>query len=235
MTQSGPFKLRIAEKIRLSILFVFVFGVFLNLSAEVYTIENIPTLKNKGTVCLIDLVEQLSGWEKAEINRFSTLIEDSSTVHVAVVILPSVGNEDPREIARKMFEKWGVGKTRENNGLLVLMVMDQAQIAFERSRMISGILSKKVFCDIQDQKIQPFLEEGKLERGLIAALDGVQAFLLKKKYVDFIKRKQKPRPPLPEPMPAFPHHKKMEKFLKYAVIAFGGFIWLIVAVRIMRK
>jgi len=58
-------------------------------------------------------------------------LEDSTLTEVAVVLVESIGDENIELFATDLFAKWGIGKEKDNNGLLILFVEDQRAIRFE--------------------------------------------------------------------------------------------------------
>ena len=58
---------------------------------------------------------------KNKINDILQQLEDSLTIEVAVVALNSIGEEEPHEFAVTLFNRWGVGKAEDDNGLLILL------------------------------------------------------------------------------------------------------------------
>ena len=61
---------------------------------------------------------------KNKINDILQQLEDSLTIEVAVVALNSIGEEEPHEFAVTLFNRWGVGKAEDDNGLLILLFRD---------------------------------------------------------------------------------------------------------------
>ena len=62
-----------------------------------------------------------SGWkDKAE--ELAQKVEKETTCEIAVAIVPTASKGIlEEEYAVKLFEKWGVGKKKEDNGVLILI------------------------------------------------------------------------------------------------------------------
>ena len=80
---------------------------------------------------------------KNKINDILQQLEDSLTIEVAVVALHSIGEEEPHEFAVTLFNRWGVGKAEDDNGLLILLTRDgrqKAEAIYERHCILCRFL-----------------------------------------------------------------------------------------------
>ncbi|MFI5172034.1 MAG: TPM domain-containing protein, partial [Chitinophagales bacterium] len=149
-----------------------------------YTIETVPNPKetyggfvsNPDNVILPTTVESLNG-------ALQTL-ENSTTVQVVVVILNSVGDEVPGEFRTRLFNYWGVGQKEKDNGLLILMVMDQRRIEFETGYGLEPILTDAICKRIQMEYMIPLAKEGKFDECITIGVDQVIAILTNPAYRD---------------------------------------------------
>ena len=105
-----------------------------------FTPQTVPDPKKTGGGYVSDPGGVLKTAEVAELNRLIAAIEDSSTAQIAVVVLPSIGEESPKEFATALFETWGIGQRETDNGLLILVVMDQRRTEFETGYGLEGVL-----------------------------------------------------------------------------------------------
>lgn len=77
---------------------------------------------------------------KNKINDILQQLEDSLTIEVAVVALNSIGEEEPHKFAVTLFNRWGVGKAEDDNGLLILLTRDIRDITFKTGYGLEGVL-----------------------------------------------------------------------------------------------
>jgi uncharacterized protein len=75
-----------------------------------------------------------------EINGLIQSHEAQSGVEIAVVVLPTIGEFIPKEFATALFNHWGVGKKGQDNGVLVLHVLDQRRVEIETGYGLEGSL-----------------------------------------------------------------------------------------------
>ena len=107
------------------------------------------------------------------INHILNILEDSTGTEVAMVIVKNVGDNDVREFATYLFNKWGLGKKGKDNGLLILLVTDEEQrsVVFETGYGIEEVLPDILCSRIQKQYMLEYLKEGNYGKGL---LEGVR-------------------------------------------------------------
>lgn len=98
-------------------------------------------------------------------------LQEASTSEVAVVALQSIGNTDLDLFATELFTQWGIGK-QNDNGLLVLLVLDQRRIVFRTGYGLEGVLPDAICKRIQSRYVLPRFKEGNYDQGM---LDGIAA------------------------------------------------------------
>lgn len=135
-----------------------------------YTLETVPDPKAGGTGYVSDPGDIISAADETQLNSLISQLEDSSTAQIAVVVLPSIGQENPKDFATRLFERWGIGQAGKDNGLLVLTVMDQRRTEFETGYGLEGVLPDAVCYRIGMQELVPYFQRGEFGPGLIAAV-----------------------------------------------------------------
>lgn len=114
-------------------------------------------------------------------------LEDSSTAQVAVVVLQSIGEEDVFEFAQQLFNSWGIGNSSNDNGLLILMVLDQRTIRFHTGRGLEGPLPDVTCKRIEREHMVPAFKAGNYDAGLLAGIEQVTKILTDPRYAEEIK------------------------------------------------
>lgn len=99
-------------------------------------------------------------------------LEKSTGIETAVVILPSIGENDIFEFSTSLFRKWGIGKKKSDNGLLILFVMDQHKVRFATGYGIEGTMTDAMSKRIQTQYMVPAFKRSDWNKGMV---DGVRA------------------------------------------------------------
>ena len=98
-------------------------------TVEIYKVTDVPNPRNESSSNWVSnpnqILDESYVWE---INNMLSQLEDSLSIEVAVVALSSIGEDIPAEFAHKLFEHWGIGKKADDNGLLILLVLDQRKV-----------------------------------------------------------------------------------------------------------
>ena len=106
------------------------------------------------------------------INAILGRLEKSTGIETAVVMLPSIGENDIFEFSTALFNKWGIGKKKTDSGLLILFVMDQHKVRFATGYGIEGTMTDAMSKRIQTQYMVPAFKRSDWNKGMV---DGVRA------------------------------------------------------------
>lgn len=87
-------------------------------------------------------------------------------------MLPSIGENDIFDFSTSLFRKWGIGKKKSDNGLLILFVMDQHKVRFATGYGIEGTMTDAMSKRIQMQYMVPAFKQSDWNKGMV---DGVRA------------------------------------------------------------
>ena len=159
----------------------FILGSFITTSVlfaqESYTVDEVPNPKDNDGGWVSDPNNFLSLEEKSQINQLITGMENNTTAQIAVVMLPSIGNEIPKSFAVDLFEEWGIGQSEKDNGLLILTVIDQRRTEFETGYGLEPILTDAICYRIGSQQLVPHFKNGAYGDGLLAALKRIEQIL----------------------------------------------------------
>lgn len=156
---------------------LFLFLPTLLAAQKAYQVEQVPDPKRTGTGYVSDPGNVLKSGEIATLNALMADMEDSTTAQVAVVVLPSIGEESPKEFATALFNHWGIGQRDKDNGLLILVVMDQRRTEFETGYGLEGVLPDILCYRVGMQELVPYFQQGKFGEGLIAAVRRFKSIL----------------------------------------------------------
>jgi uncharacterized protein len=141
-------------------------------SAQVYTVESVPNPKVNNNTYVSDPDNVLNSATRDSVNLIFSALEQITSDQAALVVLKSIGEEVPKDFAYRLFNKWGIGVKGKDNGLLMLMVMDQRRIEFETGYGMEGVLPDATCKRIQMNYMVPQFKEGNYDQGL---LDGIKA------------------------------------------------------------
>ena len=143
-----------------------------------YTIHTIPNPKEADINNYVSNPDGiLSSYDVAGLNSLLVLLERDTHAEVAVVAVNSIGNEDIKQFAIELFEEWGIGKSKIDNGLLIFFVMDQRAITFEVGYGLEGVIPDVLSRRIQTQDMIPYFRDGDYGAGIIAGVEKVDLLI----------------------------------------------------------
>ncbi len=155
-----------------SITILFLLFTIFTMQAREYTIESVPNVQVANRDWHVSDPDNFLGNEAHNsINTMLSQLRDSNSVEAAVVILPSIGDNDIDNFATELFMHWGIGKAANDNGLLIIAVMDQRQIVFRTGYGLEGVLPDVICSRIIRQYITPAFREGNYGRGMTEAVE----------------------------------------------------------------
>jgi len=128
-----------------------------------------PKKTNDGYVCNPDII--LSNYTVDSLNRQIKNADDSGYIQVAVVALNSIGNAVPKEFATELFNLWEIGHKGADNGLLVLLVLDQRRVEFETGYGIETYLTDAECYTIQQDFMVKHFKDENYDLGILKGVN----------------------------------------------------------------
>jgi uncharacterized protein len=111
------------------------------------------------------------------LNLLLDSLDRSGRAQVAVVLLKTIGNKVPKDVAHEIFRTWRPGDREKNNGLVVLLVNDQRRIEFETGYGLEGDLPDVVCFRIQQHIMLPYFKQQDYDNGMLQGLQAVVTVL----------------------------------------------------------
>jgi uncharacterized protein len=124
-------------------------------------------------VLVTDLAGVLSPEQKQTLENKLVAIDDSSSNQIAVVILPTLEGNPIEEYATKLFRTWGIGNKKTNNGILLLIAIQDKKIRIETGYGLEGALPDITCNSIIDNDIKPAFREQAYYEGIDKATDNI--------------------------------------------------------------
>lgn len=145
---------------------------------EVYTVESVPNPKaGAGNGYVSDPGGILSADTYQQINRKLSQLEQNSTAQMAVAVLPGIGQEVPKDFATRLFQHWGIGRKENDNGLLLLIVMDQRRSELETGYGMEAVLPDVICYRILMDELVPQFQNGNYDAGVLGAVNRIYELL----------------------------------------------------------
>jgi len=145
-----------------------------------YTVTSIP---NPKTTNVHSFVSNPDGILKVEtvqqINVYLDSLQAQTGAEVALVAVNSIGGNEIKPFATDLFKAWGIGKAKQDNGLLVLFVLGDKKVTFETGYGLEGILPDAICKRIQYQSMVPEFKKGNYDAGLLAGIQRIGSTIRK--------------------------------------------------------
>lgn len=101
---------------------------------------------------------------------------DSTSTQIAVVLIPSLEGYEIADYAYKLAEKWGIGSKDKNNGVLVLIAIQDRKARIEIGYGLEGVLPDAICRRIIENEMKPSFKQGNFLEGLDLATDAIIKF-----------------------------------------------------------
>jgi uncharacterized protein len=177
----------------LHLLFLAALPFFLFAQAPtIYTIANVPNPKDGGNGYVSDPAGIIGQEAVANINAIAASVEETATAEMAVVVLPSIGEQNPKDFATALFKQWGIGKAGKDNGLLILTVMDQHRTEFETGYGLEGVLPDIICYRVGMQVLVPLFKQEKYGEGLTATVRRFQEIMQDPTALEELRAEERP-------------------------------------------
>lgn len=153
---------------------LFVFTATAAAETKQYTIDDVPNVRLSDVRQYVtDPSAILSATARDSINAILGRLEKSTGIETAVVMLPSIGDEDIFDFGHELFRKWGIGKKKSDNGLLILFVKDQKKVRFTTGYGIEGTMTDAMSKRIQTTLMIPRFRVGDWNGGMVSGVRAV--------------------------------------------------------------
>ena len=150
--------------------------LFASMSALAVAPSDIREPESYGNLFVSDTADIISSTSEKELDEALSQYHQATGIQVAVVTTTDTsGSASPRTFANKVFESFELGDPELDNGLLMLLSVDDRRIEFETGYGLEGLLPDVTQYRILQKFMIPLFKQGDYEQGL---LDGTYATLL---------------------------------------------------------
>lgn len=115
--------------------------------------------------------------DEAALADLARLIEQQSTVEIAIVTVPSLEGLDINTYAVELFEREGIGKKDIDNGLLILIAIQERKYRVEVGFGLEGVIPDIEARNIGEKVMAPHFRQGNFDEGLRQGLTVIQALV----------------------------------------------------------
>jgi len=141
------------------------------ISAEPLT--SIPNPRSRDGTWVTDMPGMLRAETIARLNSTIGDLERTTGTEMAVVVIRSLDGLSVEEAAAKLFDLWGIGKKKQDNGLLLLWSTGDRRVRVEVGYGLEGVLPDGKTGAILDAYVMPEFRSGRFDEGLLAGVDAL--------------------------------------------------------------
>jgi len=127
--------------------------------------ERVPLPNPMGYVS--DHAQVVDGQWKERIRSVCIDLEKKSGVEMVIVTVPSMKPyPTAREYADALYQKWQIGSTQQEHGVMVLVAVEERQAAMALGRRMFPVITPAVRNEVSRTYLQPAIDRGDFGEGL---------------------------------------------------------------------
>jgi len=147
-----------------------IFSLMISLSA--FGQKAVPELWNTR---VHDDAQALKQETIEKLEKQLEVYEDSTSNQIAVLIISSLEGESIEEYSIRVAEKWKLGQKDKDNGVLLLVAVDDHKMRIEVGSGLEGVLTDALSSRIIRNEMAPNFRRADFDAGVTAGVDGIIA------------------------------------------------------------
>ncbi len=124
-----------------------------------------------------DFALMLSESTRSGLEQRLVQLQSDTGSEVAVATIESLNGDSIEQVAGEIFQQWGIGKKKEDNGLLLLIAKNDRKARFEVGYGLEGVLTDVGTSRIQREILVPAFQKGDYDGGIVGSIDAVEKAL----------------------------------------------------------
>lgn len=119
---------------------------------------------------VVDLAGIIDANMEAGLNRYLLELEQKTTAQMVVLTINSLEGESIDDLSlRVAHDKWKLGQKGKDNGVLLLVSLEDRKYRFETGYGLEGLLPDSLVGSIGRDYLVPYFREGNYSKGITAA------------------------------------------------------------------
>lgn len=155
--------MRLSNKPLFLLLFVCLCLIVTTLSAEV-------VIPDKPANYVVDFAAIINDVAEANLNRYLLELEQKTTAQMVILTINSLEGESLEDLSIKIaHDKWKLGQKGRDNGVLLLVSLQDRKYRFEIGYGLEGILPDSLIGSIGRQYLVPYFRKSDYSTGIFTA------------------------------------------------------------------
>src|SRR6478736_5309467 len=151
-------------------IYKFITFLFLVLSSTCFAQKAVPQLWGHR---VHDEAHVLSQDTIDALEKELQLYEDSTSNQIAVLVVTSLDGESIETYSLRVAELWKLGQKNKDNGVLLLVAIDDHEMRIEVGQGLEGVLTDAQSSRIIRNEIAPEFRRGDYDAGVKAGINGI--------------------------------------------------------------
>lgn len=152
-----------------SVLRITLLGLVLLVATIAAPAQDYPALSGR----VVDQASILSAETETQLTESLAAHEQRSSDQIVVATISDTGGDSIEAYANGLFRHWGLGQAEENNGVLLLIALNDRKMRIEVGYGLEGTLTDVLAKLIIDNTIVPQFRAGSYEEGIRRGVDDI--------------------------------------------------------------
>lgn len=160
--------------------FILLVNIVLVLTASAMTVDEVPNVHLASRARYVSNPSGvLSESAVSSLDAAIARLWDKTSVEMVVVAIDRIDpSMTPEEFATALFEKWGIGKSDKDNGLLLLISRDDRAVQIRTGYGLEGVVPDIIAGRVIRDEIVPRFRNGDYDGGTLAAVNRLSTVIL---------------------------------------------------------
>ncbi len=120
----------------------------------------------KPTGSITDRADLLPPAQEQKLRSILDNLNTQTGAALVVVTLPSMEGGQIDDFTNRLFERWGVGQAGKDNGVMLLVAVEERKTRIEVGYGLEGVIPDGLAGEIRDTYILPYFRSGQMATGI---------------------------------------------------------------------
>lgn len=120
---------------------------------------------------VVDNAGVLAGYDRDQLENKLVALDDSTSNQIAIVTVATLNDEPIEDLAVNTYRAWGIGNKKTNNGILILVAVNDHKVRIEVGYGLEGAIPDVVASDIIEKDLKPAFRQNNYYAGFNKATD----------------------------------------------------------------
>ena len=145
--------------------------LWIGIAVQVQAQELLP--KPNPPRLVVDKAGVLSAEQVQILERQLVALDDSTSNQICIVTVPTLEGGSIDDYAVNLFRSWGIGNKKTNNGVLLLVAVNDRKVRIEVGYGLEGAIPDVTAKSIINNDLGPNFKQGNYYRGFVEAIESL--------------------------------------------------------------